>query len=233
MCRRGRPAASVPLQRGIIVPESWIIVGLMACHGAIAWWNAKVCGQSWAESKAFGGFIRAAVWSAAIQSALGFSAVLIAPLILLTHAIAPNAFPEPAMQAAIHLWYLTVILPVLGTGLIVTVQSWVLAWRERRIADMGLAAYNSLALSHNTYGAVIGIADSLSKVTDLVKDAFGSDDDNPAAAIALALTLLVVATALLGGALMTAALIQHYAGTLPLPARHQAGQWRAGAIVSG
>jgi hypothetical protein len=193
----------------------------MALNLVISWSNAKVCGQSWAETKAIGGFIRVVAWCAAIQSAIGFSSILILPLILLVHAAVPDYFPEKYAEGAVHLWYLTVVFPVLGTGLIITLQSWSVAARDRRISSMGIATYNTLAQIHNTYEAVSGVGESIGKVAELFKDAFSGDDDNPVATIALALTVLVVVVALCGGALITAALIQHYAGTVPLPERSQ------------
>jgi hypothetical protein len=62
------------------------------------------------------------------------------------------------------LWYITVIFPVLGTGLIITIQSWVAAYREHSLANLGVAAYNTFAQVHNTMSAIQSLGPALQSV---------------------------------------------------------------------
>jgi hypothetical protein len=184
----------------------WIVL-ILALNVAISFWNAKVCGEAWAESKAVGGFIRWVVWSGAIQSAVGFSMLYV--FMMAGAGYVTGFLSLKAIEALLSLWYLAVIIPVLGTGLIITVHSWIVAYRERSLLNMGTAAYNTFAQAHNMYSAVDGIGKSFGKVGDL----FDSDSDNPQAAI----VFILAAVALAAGALTTYSIINIYAGTLPLP----------------
>jgi hypothetical protein len=195
--------------------ELLILLGICVLNFAISWWNAYVCGRAWVESRALGGFIRLVVWCAAMQSAIGFSMVLV--VILGFAAGALGYLDAAAMKALFSLWYLGIIVPALGSGLIITIHSWIVAFRERSLLNMGTAAYNTFAQAYNTYQAVSGIGEALGSVTDFFSDALESDNDAKTK-MAIGVILLVL-IAVLGGILITATLIQRYAATDPLPAR--------------
>lgn len=179
-----------------------LIIGLLVVNTFISWYNAKVCGEHWSESKALGGFARVLMWCGAIQSAIGFSMILL--LAEMGIAIATGSLPQKAVEAAASLWYLAVIIPALGTGLIITVHSWIIAIRERSWQNMGAAAWNTFATGHNVYSAANGgVSDALSKVGDL----FDGDDKD---GVIAKLVILLVAIALAGGGLLTALLIRKY-----------------------
>jgi hypothetical protein len=113
------------------------------------------------------------------------------------------------------MWYLLIIVPALSTGLVILVESWRAAYRDRSLANLGTAAYNTLAMAHNAYGAVDGIGKALAGVGELFE---GKDEESGkmgVMAVALALA------ALAGGILLAAHLINRYSSTaaLPLPAR--------------
>lgn len=197
-----------------------LLFGILLLNAGISFWNAKVCGQAWVESKAVGGMIRLLVWCGAIQSAIGFSSVFIFPLVMAAHTFVPQYFTDVYYKGALNLWYLTVIFPAIGTGLIITIQSWIVAFRERSLLSMGSAAYNTFAEIHNTMGMI----DSLGPAFRSVGDAFSgllddSSDDakGKLAIIGLAIMISIVLIALLAGSLLTAAIIHRYAGTIPIP----------------
>ena len=81
------------------------------------------------------GLNRVLVWCAAIQSSVGFSQILI--VVLGFAAYAGGYLDKQYFSAAVSLWYLLIIIPALGSGLIITIHSLVQAWRERSIASMG------------------------------------------------------------------------------------------------
>jgi hypothetical protein len=185
---------------------------LLTLNFAISWFNCYSVGGIWSESKALGGWIRIVAWCAAIQSAIGFSSVI--GFVVGFVALKMGYLPMKAAEAAASLWYLAIILPALGTGLVLTIQSWIVAFRERSLMNMGTAAWNTFAQLHNMYGAVSGIGNALSSFGDFLT----SDKDDDGGALVL-LVIALVAVALAGGAILTTVLIRHYAGRLPLPVR--------------
>ena len=200
----------------------WLILAL---NFAVSWWNARTCGRAWVESKATGGMIRALVWCGAVQSAVGFSSVFLFPLLFAANAVAPDYFTGPQLEAAVSLWYVTIILPVLGTGLIITIESWIAAYRERSLANIGVAAYNTLVQVHNTMGAINSFGPALNAVGKAFSSVATSRGDakGKAALLGIMIAVAVVAISLSAGVILTAALIHRYAGTVPLPAAAPSG----------
>jgi hypothetical protein len=180
---------------------SILIFGLLVLNLVISWWNCRVVGSIWHESKFVGGFMRALAWCGAIQAAVGFSSVIM--LLLVFSAYATGYLPVKYADGAASLWYLLVVFPAIGTGLIITVHSLITAWRERSIANMGVAAWNTFASGMNLYNAFSDVPDAFDKVSDM----FSGDKDDQK----VALVILIVAIAIGGGILITALLIRHYA----------------------
>jgi hypothetical protein len=185
---------------------------LMLLNFAISWYNAYAVGKSWVESKAVGGWIHMVTWSGAIMSAIGFSSVYIFIMALI--AAATGYLPGNAIEAMVGLWYLIIIIPLLTTGLLITIESWRVALRERSLLNMGVAGWNTFSQAYNTYSAITSVGDVFGKVSSF----FSSDDEDVSSSL-MAKVLLLVVIGLLGGALTTAMLVQRYAGTVPLPAR--------------
>lgn len=196
-----------------------VMILVLALNLGVSWWNAYVCGKSWVESKQLGGFIRLVVWSGAIQSAIGFSSVYLFGLFGLGYLF--DLWPPQVFEQAASFWYLSVIVPVLGTGLIITIHSWQTAYRERDIKSLGVAGYNSLVMAHNVAQSVDGIGSAVSALGEGFSALLDGDRDDPKATFLL-LAFLVALVALLAGALTTATLIKRYAGTVPLPQRASA-----------
>lgn len=192
----------------------FVVVLLLILNAAISWWNCYAVGAVWAESKALGGFIRLVAWSAAIQSAVGFSSVI--GFLVGGVLVETGVLPMQVARAAADLWYLLIIIPVLGSGLIITIHSWIAAFRERSITNMGVAAYNTFAQASNMYQAVSAVPNAWRGVAGL----FDSDDE--AAGKLVILAVLLAVGSLLAGVALTAFLIRHYSRRLPLPAREVA-----------
>jgi hypothetical protein len=193
---------------GEIMDALWLVF-LLVINLGISIWNAKVCGESWVESKAIGGPIRLIIWCAAIQSAIGFSMII---MVIILFA-GQSYFPPEIIKFMSSLWYLVIIIPALSTGFIIMIYSWVAAFRDRSLTNMGTAAWNTFAMAHNTYNAVSGIGDVWENVTDILS----GDGDNKLVMLAI----LLVIIALFGGALITSMIIKHYAGTLSIPVRRE------------
>lgn len=187
-----------------------VLVGLLLLNGAVSWVNACVAGQNWHESKAVGGWPRFMVWCGAIQSAIGFSSIILCALLAL--ASVTHFLPPTLIHKAFSLWYLLIIFPALGTGFAILIESWRAAYRDRDLMSIGTAAYNTMAMWHNASGAMDGIGGAFKDVISL----FSSDTDGESPAMAVMVIALVL-LALGAGILLTAGIIQRYAGTVPLP----------------
>src|SRR5262245_19690912 len=133
----------------------YVVLGL---NLVISWLNARTCGRAWIEARALGGSIRVLVWCGAVQSAIGFSPVFLFPLIFAANGLFPGYFTTGDLNGMVSLWYISIIFPALGTGLIITIESWIRAYRERSLSSMGVAAYNAFAQIHNTMGAISNLS---------------------------------------------------------------------------
>ena len=108
---------------------------LLSLTLGISWLNCYVCGKMWNEAKIGGGFMRVLVWCGAMQSAFGFSCILI--LALMGIATSTGLLLPEDLKGVYSLWYLLVIIPVIGSG----------DWRERR----GCASGGCTGCSHQNY----------------------------------------------------------------------------------
>lgn len=170
------------------------ILFLFLLNFGISWYNAWAVGQVWADTQAIGGMPRFMAWCGAIMSACGFTQFFAVVLALI--AGATGFLPPHYVQGVFELTYVVIILPILGSGLAIWVDSLVTAWRERSFGSVGTAAWNTYAQIHNTYSAVSLLPDVLKDLGGLFD---GDDDDAPV----LMLMVLVVAFALFGGILTT------------------------------
>ena len=188
---------------------------LLALNFGISWFNAWSCGCSSAESKTAGGLLRLLWWMGAVMSAAGFTWVLTVVLGLGAHAL--GYLPTRYLEAELSLGYLIVIGPVIGSGLVITVQAWAVAWRRRTAVNLGVAAWDTFAMVYDITSAVEGVPYALGKVKDvLIPD---SDDDKDGALIRLAILLALLG--LVGGALLTYAIIHKTARQHALDVRLQ------------
>lgn len=205
--------------------EILFIVAILGLNGLISWWNCYVLGRNWLEVQHTGGwFMKAVMYSGAFQAVVGFSMISLFLLLGVASLVAPwmgiGEYTALLWEWSMSLWYIGIIVPALGTGYILTVHSWMVAYRERNLASMGGAAWNTFASAYNTYNAIQGMGQAFGSVGEM----FGSlaeGGDNPQAKVAIFAIILVV-LALISGVVITRALIKRYEGTVPLPERNEA-----------
>jgi hypothetical protein len=207
---------------GLVLPHihfsgNGLMILILVINVGISFFNAYVCGRSWEESKAVGGILWLVVWCTAIQSALGFSSVVLLFLIYLAHDYVPAYFTDVYFKGALNLWHLTIIFPIIGAGLSVTIESWVAVYRDASLLKLSNAAWNTFAQVRNTASAVEKMGGALSSAGDPFK--FTSDTEDDGKDVGLAILAALVSLALLGGSVITAAIIRLYSGTVPLPDR--------------
>lgn len=188
----------------------WLLIILILNFG-VSWANAMSCGRAWVESQAVGGMLRVIVWSGAVNSAIGFSSVILFPLTMAAGMMFPDVLTPADIKAVFSLWYLTIVFPAIGAGLIITIESWNAAYRDHSVANVSRATYNTLVQTHNTYHMVDGFHPAFESVGKL----FTGKGDARGKAILLAVVLVTLA--LCAGVILTATLIHRYAGTMPLP----------------
>lgn len=171
---------------------------LLVLNFGISAWNAFVAGATWQESKQIGGFIRAVTWCAVIMAACGFT--MVAAAVIGMVSFATGIIDHRAFQALMSLTYLLIIVPILGSGLVITIHSWIIAWRERDWASIGVAGWNTFAQAKNMYDAANGgISSAFSNVADFFKPS--SDDDGKGAAAKIALLLIMMVAMVVAGGL--------------------------------
>lgn len=176
---------------------------LFVLNLVISAFNAWSCGRSWTETRVLGGWPRFMAWMGATMSAVGFTWCY-AVVACFVGVSTGKLTPEQA-QLVFELAYLAIIFPAIGSGLAITIQSWVHFARERNWSNAGLAIYNTFAQGMNMYDAVQhapGVWDHASKAL------FSKDSDEKGSGLILALAALV----LCAGILTTALIIRTVAG---------------------
>jgi len=208
----------------------WLfIVFVWVLNFAISWFNARSTGLVWVETKQIGGFQRLMTWMGAVMSACGFTWCYVFILLVSVYfgqfaLIKPDSsgnitpfFTTDAIQAGFSLGYIIIIPGLLFSGLMIWVDSLVQAWRRRDLPSMGVAAWNTYAQIHNTYSAMRGVPEAIESIS---KFFFGGRDSRNSGKGAVGLVLIfIVVLACCSGILTTWGIINHYAGSRPLPDR--------------
>ena len=160
--------------------------------------NAWGCGKSWTETRVAGGIPHALNWCGAIMAACGFTwcyLVLIGAFGATVEfeqddgTMATYLSPEQ-LEAFANLGYMTIVGPILGSGLAITVHAWRVAWERRTIGSGAIAAYDTFAMVYNFQSAF----EHVPEATSQLRGFFSSDDDNGKGKV----VLLVVLAALAG-----------------------------------
>lgn len=170
-----------------------MLVLVLLLNFGIASWNAYAAGRIWDEAE---GYMRLVAWAALVLSVFGFLQVAVA--VGSWFALSAQWIDPPEADAVSALTYLLSIVPVLGACIVITIHSWIVAYKRRTFGSMAVAGWNTLATASNAYGALDG---NVEAALETVEGFFTGDDDNnssPWARLAM-LLLLAVATAIAVG----------------------------------
>jgi len=176
-----------------------LLIGMLVLNVLISIWNCYAVGTVWKDVQAIGGwFERAVLWSAVVQSGVGFSMPILLGLGLgivtyLTNGDQPAMSPEEGaqmMQAVMSLWYVGVIFPILGTGFVIWAFSIREAYRRRDFTSFAVAGWNTYAQIHNTLSAVNNLGSTFGNVVKYFETSKGNKG--------LTVILIVVVSLLLG-----------------------------------
>lgn len=189
---------------------------LMIVNAGVSWWNARNAGRMWLEAQSLGGWVWLLTWCAAIQAAAGFTSIAAFILVMLAGFL--GLLPDQSEAAASGLVYLLTVIPIIGTGLVITLSSWRIAFREKSLASMGVAAYNSLAMAYNMASAVKDIPG----VWDGLQKFYKKNRNNKGNANTIVAVVMIAVAALAIGYLLTRWIIRSNMGKEALPAREAA-----------
>ena len=189
---------------------------LVLINIGIAWWNCYAVGSVWKDTMAFGSrFEKALLYSGAVQSTAGFSIpILLVITWVTTLLLQMGSTPAPPEQikaiweGVMNLWYVAIIIPVVGSGFIIWGHSMREAWKNRDLVSFGVAGWNTFAQISNTISVFNNLGPAMSKVGDLFKGSKSKD-------AAPLLVILIVLVALMSSVLLTVKLIQYYAEKAP------------------
>ena len=167
----------------------------------ISWFNAWGCGKSWNETKTVGGFPHFLNWMGAIMAASGFTwcymgiiAVIGANYQVEMDDGTYQAYLTMAqLQAFCDLGYMLIIGPILGSGLVITLHAWRVAWERRTIGNMGITAWDTFAMCYNVGNALHNVPRAGLNLADFFK----GDNDGKGKVIVL------IIMAALGGIVTT------------------------------
>ncbi len=212
--------------------NEFLLFAVLALNVLISIWNCFAVGSAWKDTMAMGGwFNKVVLWSAVIQSGVGFSMPILIGLTygtvtFLTSGEEPSLSPEEAQQLikwVSSLWYVAVIFPILGSGLSIWAHSLRVAYQRRDFASIATAGWNSYAQISNTMSAMRNFGFAFSDVSDMFSAITGglssgnsdSDSDNKngkAGLFKLAiLVIILVVTSLLAGFMIAIALVRYFA----------------------
>ena len=188
-----------------------MLIGVMILNLVISFLNARNVGRIWAESKAVGGWIRLLAWCGAIQSAVGFTFVY--AIVVSYIAVSTGYLPASMLGLLSSLIYLMIIVPAIGSGIIITIQSWINFAREKSLMNLGVAGWNTFAQAYNTYNAIQSFGPALDTVQEGLGGLFDGDGDSDNSTIRV---LLLAAIILLAGVMTTTVIIRRYEASLPV-----------------
>lgn len=193
-----------------------LLIGIIVLNVLIGVWNCYAVGTAWKDTMALGGwFNKLLLWSGVIQSAVAFSLpVLLAlawgTLTYLSAGEKPEITPEDArvvMQGIFSLWYVAVIVPILGSGMAIWAHSLRMAYQRRDFSSIAVAGWNSFAQIHNTISAVNNLGGAIGDVGKLFTLGAKGDGKNKLPILVIVLVII----SLLSGFILAFGLVRYFA----------------------
>ena len=62
--------------------------------------------------------------------------------------------PPAMLGVMMNLIYIMIIVPLIGSGIFITIQSWIAFARDKSLSNLGVAGWNTFAQAYNTYNAI-------------------------------------------------------------------------------
>jgi hypothetical protein len=195
-----------------------LLLAVLVLNVLISIWNCYAVGTAWKDTMSIGGvFNKLVLWSAVIQSGIGFSMPILIGLTYvsvsyLTSGTDPSLTAEEGRQMIqwiFSLWYVAVIFPILGSGMAIWAHSLRVAYQRRDFSSIAAAGWNSYAQIHNMVSAAHNLGGALGNVGELFAAAMkGKSNGKGKVAI---LVLMLVAISLAGGFMIAFGLVRYFA----------------------
>jgi len=166
----------------------------------ISFLNAWSTGRGWTEAKLVGGLPRFMAWCGATMAAVGFTWVYLIVIAIMAGPDGAGRLSAARVEQLMSLGYLAVIVPLIGSGVAITVQSWAAFWQRKDFGNGAIAAWNTYAQVHNIVDAVSAVPSAWDAVSGLFKS---SDDEEDASGT----LVLVLAALAIGAGVLTTVLI--------------------------
>jgi uncharacterized protein YacL len=106
-------------------------------------------------------------WAGAIEATLGFSSVLL--LLVTLYFYSTGQLPQEYLDAVESLWYLLIIIPAIGSAVVISVHSLENAWRQRNFSDIAVAAWNVYATAQRLERATHAMPAAFERVSKLFR----------------------------------------------------------------
>lgn len=153
-----------------------LLLVLLAVNCLIATWNAWVVGKMWDTFCGF--FAKLVLWSALAQSVIGYSSGILLGIVMgLYHY---GRIDEHHMKLAFDLWYVFMVFPALGTGLVLWLYSVQMAFRRPGVFSWATAGWNTYAMVHNVGDALQYLPQAGEGAGELLSSNVGSKMDGKA-----------------------------------------------------
>jgi hypothetical protein len=215
-----------------------LLVGILLLNVCISVWNCYAVGTAWKDTMTMGStFNKVVLWSAVIQSGVGFSMPILLGLTFgsmafLTSGAEPYLSQQEAKEvvtAVMNLWYVAVIFPILGSGLAIWAHSLRVAYQQRDFASIATAGWNSFAQIHNTLSAINNLGGAFGNIGEFFGEALdGKDDVKTKLAI---LVVLLVILSLVAGFMIAFGLVRYFARNTESRIEEFANSRRRGAMA--
>lgn len=169
---------------------------VIAINVAISTWNAWIVGKVWDLAEGFGATIL--LICGLIQSVVGYSSAFMVGLGFGAYGL--GYLDEEYLHLSMQLWYLGVIFPALGSGMVIWLHSVLHAIRNPSFGSIGIAGWNTFAQAHNMYHALDQVPQAYEGVGKLLGEVFGGKSKMDGRAI---IAILIAIAALGLGMLAT------------------------------
>ena len=184
-----------------IFSEVIMVLLVFVVNPLISFYNAKSIGGIWNYSQNFTIWDKVLCVSGLLQSIIGFSMPIIG--ILLGTCYYFHLLSNALLTLSLDLFWVTIIIPFVGTSIVITIQSIKNAIETRSIIDGGIAIWNISATIENIVDLFSNFGSCISGITSLV-DGDSSDDSGAALGlVGLLIGIGIVLTALFSGLILT------------------------------
>ncbi|MDR0596001.1 MAG: hypothetical protein LBG50_00455 [Clostridiales Family XIII bacterium] len=182
-----------------------VLVLLCALNFGISIWNANSVGKIWTEAKYIGGGVRILAVCGYIMAVAGFTmvySIIIMAVIGATNGLGYLEAEQSALllQFVSDLTYILIALAIIPTGIIITINSLVVFWKNKNIKTGAIGAWNTFATVSNVVNATRAMPSAFGRIFESVR----KNRDSGVIVLAIA----IVAICVLGGYFTASAIVK-------------------------